>query len=65
MSNDNNNLWSSLATYCSELAPVAGALLGAVGETAAAVDRANTSIAQPRLSTRERVLAPAYQEVDE
>lgn len=63
MSND--NFWSSLATYCTELAPVAGALLGAVGETAAAVDRANTAISQPRLPSHERVLFPAYQEVDE
>jgi hypothetical protein len=33
--------WTSLASYCQELAPVAGPLLSAVGETAAAVDRVN------------------------
>lgn len=39
------SFWTSLATYCQELAPVAGPLLGAVGETAAAVDRAGRSTA--------------------
>ena len=34
------NFWTSLASYCQELAPVAGPLLSAVSETAAAVDRA-------------------------
>lgn len=35
------NFWTSLASYCQELAPVAGPLLDAVGNTAEAVDRAN------------------------
>jgi hypothetical protein len=37
------SFWTSLATYCQELAPVAGPLLGAVGDTASAVDRAGRS----------------------
>ena len=35
--------WTSLASYCQELAPVAGPLLSAVGDTASAVDRAGRS----------------------
>lgn len=35
--------WNSLASYCQELAPVAGPLLSAVGDTATAVDRAGRS----------------------
>lgn len=34
------NFWTSLASFCQELAPVAGPLLSAVGDTASAVDRA-------------------------
>ena len=37
------SFWTSLATYCQELAPVAGPLLGAVGDTASAVDPAGRS----------------------
>ena len=35
--------WTSLASYCQELAPVAGPLLSAVGDTASAVDHAGRS----------------------
>ena len=35
-----DNFWSTLASYCQELAPVAGPLLSAVGDTASAVERA-------------------------
>lgn len=35
--------WTALASYCQELAPVAGPLLSAVGDTASAVDRAGRS----------------------
>lgn len=35
--------WTSLASYCQELAPVAGPLLSVVGDTASAVDRAGRS----------------------
>jgi len=33
-------IWTSLARYCSELAPVVGPLLAATSELAQAVDRA-------------------------
>lgn len=46
------SFWSSLATYCQELAPVAGPLLGAVGETANAVERANRQTKALRSATR-------------
>ena len=35
-----SKFWTSIASYCQELAPVAGPLLSAVGETADAVERA-------------------------
>ncbi|MCP9796136.1 hypothetical protein [Cyanobium sp. Lug-B] len=34
------NFWSTIATFCRELAPVSGALLDSIGQTAAAIDRA-------------------------
>lgn len=37
------SFWTSLASYCQELAPVAGPLLSAVGDTASAVERAGRS----------------------
>ena len=36
------SFWDALATYTSELAPVAGPLLSAVSETASAIERAGT-----------------------
>ena len=47
-----DNFWTSLATYCQELAPVAGPLLAAVGDTADAVDRANRPTKALRSSSR-------------
>lgn len=35
-----NGFWGTIATYASELAPVAGPLLDAIGQTATAIDRA-------------------------
>lgn len=35
-----NSFWASLAGYASELAPVAGPLLDAIGQAASAIDRA-------------------------
>lgn len=35
-----SNIWSDIARYCSELAPVVGPLLSATAEMAQAVDRA-------------------------
>lgn len=40
MSRINDNPWAQFATFCQELAGVAGPLLNALGDTAAAVDRA-------------------------
>ena len=34
------NFWNTIATFCRELAPVSGALLDSIGQTAAAIDRA-------------------------
>jgi len=47
-----SNFWTSLATYCQELAPVAGPLLSAVGDTADAVDRAGRQSSSLRASSR-------------
>lgn len=46
------NFWTSLASYCQELAPVAGPLLDAVGNTAEAVDRAGRQTTSLRASSR-------------
>jgi hypothetical protein len=46
------SFWSSLATYCQELAPVAGPLLGAVGETASAVERAGRQTKSLKAASR-------------
>ena len=46
------SFWTALATYCQELAPVAGPLLSAVGDTANAVDRAGRSSSALRASSR-------------
>ncbi|MFZ9655506.1 MAG: hypothetical protein ACO29V_07665 [Limnohabitans sp.] len=46
------SFWTALASYCQELAPVAGPLLSAVGDTAEAVDRAGRSSSALRASSR-------------
>ena len=38
-----NGIWSAIATYAKELAPVAGPLLEAISHTAMAVERAEHS----------------------
>lgn len=43
MSSSSSSFWSAIADYAAELAPVAGPLLAAVSDTAAAIDRAGTS----------------------
>jgi hypothetical protein len=35
-----DSFWSTIASYANELAPVAGPLLDAIGQTADAIDRA-------------------------
>jgi hypothetical protein len=47
-----SSFWTALASYCQELAPVAGPLLSAVGDTAEAVDRAGRSSSALRASSR-------------
>jgi len=46
------SFWTALSSYCQELAPVAGPLLSAVGDTADAVDRAGRSSSALRASSR-------------
>lgn len=55
------SFWSALADYTSELAPVAGPLLSAVSDTAAALDRASSSTRalRSRSAALEAQLAPA------
>jgi hypothetical protein len=36
------NFWSTIATFCRELAPISGPLLNCIGQTAAAIDRAES-----------------------
>jgi hypothetical protein len=46
------SFWTSLSSYCQELAPVAGPLLAAIGDTADAVDRAGRQTKSLRASSR-------------
>ena len=46
------SFWTALASYCQELAPVAGPLLSAVGDTADAVERAGRQTKSLRASSR-------------
>jgi hypothetical protein len=46
------SFWTALASYCQELAPVAGPLLSAVGDTAQAVDRAGRQTKSLRSASR-------------
>lgn len=55
MPDKNQSIWSSLARYCTELAPVVGPLLSAAGETAQAIERA--SIADSKSSRVPRLLS--------
>lgn len=47
-----HSFWTTLATYCNELAPVTGPLLNAVADTAHAVDRATAQRTTLNASTR-------------
>lgn len=67
------DFWSTISDFCTELAPVSGPLLSVLGETAAAIDRANNpprqlkSAAAPepkRLSASKRKRRSAAKEVD-
>ena len=50
------SLWSTIASYANELAPVAGPLLDAIGQTADAIDRAER---------QSRSLEAVWEEVEE
>lgn len=39
-SRNEESIWGTIASYANELAPVAGPLLAAIGQTAEAIDRA-------------------------
>jgi hypothetical protein len=51
-----DSFWSTIASYANELAPVAGPLLDAIGQTADAIDRADR---------QSRSLEAAWEEVEE
>ncbi len=51
-----DSFWSTIASYANELAPVAGPLLDAIGQTANAIDR---------VERQSKSLEAAWEEVDE
>lgn len=64
---DQSSFWSNISTYCTELAAVAGPLLGAIGETAGALERAERHT-RPRLNLSAqdaRLLRAEYPPEDE
>ena len=50
MTSHEPNFWNTIATFCREIAPVSGALLDSIGQTAAAIDRAGSESQSPRPS---------------
>jgi len=48
MSSYEPNFWSTIATFCRELAPVSGALLDSISQTAAAIDKAGHESQSPK-----------------
>ena len=42
MPENNETVWTTIAHYCSELAPVVGPLLSAASDTAEAIERASS-----------------------
>jgi hypothetical protein len=61
------NFWSTIATFCRELAPVSGALLDCIGQTAAAIERAEhgTRSHRPRLDLDYQMWLPPEEHNDE
>lgn len=49
MTSNEPNFWSTIATYCRELAPISGQLLDCIGQTAEAIDRAEHLKRQVRI----------------
>lgn len=59
---EQSSFWANISTYCTELAAVAGPLLGALGDTAGALERAERHT-RPRLDPSApdpRLLRAAY-----
>lgn len=54
------NFWATIATFCRELAPISGQLLDCIGQTAAAIDRAEqgTRSVRAELDLDQRQLFP-------
>jgi hypothetical protein len=55
------NFWTTIATFCRELAPISGPLLDCIGQTAAAIDRADNEsrLLRPQIDlNRHTVLTP-------
>jgi len=54
------NFWTTVATFCRELAPISGPLLDSIGQTAAAIDRAEhgTRSLRAELDLDQRQLLP-------
>ncbi len=50
MTSYEHNFWTTIATFCRELAPISGPLLDCIGQTAAAIDRAGSQSQAPRPS---------------
>jgi hypothetical protein len=62
------NVWTTIATFCRELAPISGALLDSIGQTAAAIDRAgfeSRSLRAPVNRNRQPVLTPENENDEE
>ena len=51
-----HSFWGTIASYATEIAPVAGPLLDAIGQTASAIDRAER---------QSKSLEAAWEEVEE
>ena len=51
-----HSFWGTIASYATEIAPVAGPLLDAIGQTASAIDRAKR---------QSKSLEAAWEEVEE
>jgi hypothetical protein len=62
------NVWTTIATFCRELAPISGALLDSIGQTGAAIDRAgfdSRSLRAPVNRSRQPALTPENEEGEE
>lgn len=61
------NFWSTIATFCRELAPVSGPLLDSISQTAAAIERAGyeSRLVRPTVDlNRQQELAPQEERME-